>query len=50
MDFVQFIFGLLMVLTGLAIILSPELTTIITILLIVLGLVAIYDAIFGSNN
>jgi hypothetical protein len=45
MDLLQFAIGLIMVLVGLAIIISPELATIIAIVVVLLGLVTIYDAL-----
>jgi len=50
MDLVQFAIGLLMILIGLAIIISPELATVIAAVLAVLGAVAVYDAIYGSKR
>jgi len=47
---VQFAIGLLMILIGLAIIISPELATVIAAVLAVLGAVAVYDAIYGSKR
>ena len=44
MDIVQFTIGLIMILTGIAIIVSPELATIIAIVIVILGVVTIYDA------
>ena len=39
-----------MILIGLAIIISPELATVIAAVLAVLGAVAVYDAIYGSKR
>jgi hypothetical protein len=50
LDLVQFIFGFIMVLIGIAIILSPELATIIAAVLVILGVVAIYDALYGTKS
>ena len=44
MDLVQFAIGLIMILVGLAIIISPELATIIAAVVVVLGVVTVYDA------
>jgi hypothetical protein len=50
LDLVQFVFGFIMVLIGVAIILSPELATIIAAVLVILGVVAIYDARYGTKS
>jgi hypothetical protein len=50
MDLIQFAMGLIMVLVGIAIIVSPELSTIIAAVLIILGVVAVYDAVHGTKN
>jgi uncharacterized membrane protein HdeD (DUF308 family) len=50
MDLVQFAMGLIMVLVGIAIIVSPELSTIIAAVLVTLGAVAVYDAVHGTKN
>ena len=50
MDLVQFAIGLIMILIGLAIIISPELATVIAAVLVVFGVVAVYDAIYGSKS
>jgi len=50
LDLIQFIFGFIMVLIGIAIILSPELATIIAAVLVILGVVAIYDALYGTKS
>jgi len=39
-----------MVLIGIAIILSPELAKIIAAVLVILGVVAIYDALYGTKS
>jgi uncharacterized membrane protein HdeD (DUF308 family) len=44
MDLVQFAIGLIMILIGIAIIISPELATIIAVVVVILGIVTIYDA------
>ena len=44
MDLLQFAIGLIMILIGIAIIVSPELATIIAGVIVVLGVVTIYDA------
>jgi uncharacterized membrane protein HdeD (DUF308 family) len=44
MDLVQFAIGLIMILIGIAIIVSPELATIIAVVVVILGIVTIYDA------
>lgn len=44
MDLVQFAIGLIMILIGIAIIVSPELATIIAVVVVILGVVTIYDA------
>jgi len=43
MDLIQFTIGLLMILVGIAIIVSPELATIIAVVVVILGIVTIYD-------
>ncbi len=50
LDIVQFIFGLIMILVGLAIVISPELATIIAAVLVIFGAVALYDAIYGTKK
>ena len=50
MDLVQFAIGLIMILIGIAIIVSPELATIIAAILVILGAVAVYDAIYGTKK
>ena len=50
MDLVQFAIGLIMVLVGIAIIISPELATIIAAVLVLFGALAIYDAVYGTKN
>jgi uncharacterized membrane protein HdeD (DUF308 family) len=50
MDLFQFAIGLIMVLVGIAIIVSPELATVIAAVLAILGAVAIYDAIYRKKN
>ena len=50
MDLVQFAIGLIMILVGIAIIVSPELSTIIAAVLLLLGALAVYDAVKGSKN
>jgi len=50
MDLVQFAIGLIMVLTGIAIIVSPELAAIIAAVLVLLGAVAVYDAVYGTKK
>jgi hypothetical protein len=50
MDLVQFAFGLMMILIGIAIILSPELATVIAAVLVILGAVAVYDAVYGTKS
>ena len=50
MDLVQFVFGLVMILIGVAIVISPEMATIIAVVLVLLGAVALYDAIYGTKN
>ena len=50
MDLVQFVFGLVMILIGIAIVVSPEMATIIAVVLVLLGAVALYDAIYGTKN
>ncbi len=50
MDFIQFVIGLAMILIGIAIIVSPELATVIAAVLVILGAVALYDAIYGTNK
>lgn len=50
MDLVQFVFGLIMILIGIAIVISPEMATIIAVVLVLLGAVALYDAIYGTKN
>jgi hypothetical protein len=59
MDLVQFTIGLAIVLVGIAVIISPELTTRIIIspelarfvaaVLVILGAVTIYDAVYGKR-
>ena len=49
MDLFQFTIGLIMTLIGVAIIISPELATIIAAVLII-GLVAAYDAVYGTKS
>lgn len=44
MDLLQFAIGLIMILVGIAVIVSPELATIIAIVVVLLGVVTIYDA------
>jgi hypothetical protein len=44
MDLVQFTIGLIMMLIGIAILVSPELATIIAVVILILGAVTIYDA------
>jgi hypothetical protein len=50
MDLFQFAIGLIMILIGVAIIISPELATVIAAVLIILGLVAAYDAVYGIKS
>ena len=50
MDIVQFAIGLIMILVGIAIIISPELATIIAAVLVILGAVATYDAVYGTKK
>ena len=50
MDLVQFAIGLMMMLIGIAIIISPELATIIAAVLVILGVVATYDAVYGTKS
>jgi hypothetical protein len=50
MDLFQFAIGLVMVLVGIAIIVSPELATVIAAVLAILGAVAIYDAVYGTKK
>jgi len=50
MDLIQFAIGIMMILIGVAIIISPELATVIAAVLAVLGAVAVYDAIYGSKR
>lgn len=50
MDLVQFAIGLVMVLVGIAIIVSPELSTVIAAVLAILGAAAIYDAVYGTKK
>ena len=50
MDLVQFAIGLIMILIGIAIIVSPELATIIAAVLAILGVVTVYDAMSGTKN
>ena len=50
MDLVQFAIGLIMILVGIAIIISPELATIVAAVLVFFGAVAIYDAVYGTKN
>ncbi len=50
MDLVQFAIGLIMFLVGIAIIVSPELSTIIAAVLLLLGALAVYDAVKGNKN
>ena len=50
MNLVQFAIGLIMILVGIAIIISPELATIIAAVLVLFGALAIYDAVYGTKN
>ena len=50
MDLFQFAIGLIMILIGAAIIISPQLATIIAAVLIILGLVAAYDSVYGTKS
>ena len=50
MDLVQFAIGLMMILIGMAIIISPELATIIAAVILILGAVAVYDAVYGTKK
>ena len=50
MDMVQFAIGLIMILIGIAIIISPELATVIAAVLVILGVVATYDAVYGTKS
>jgi len=50
MDLVQFAIGSIMILIGIAIIMSPELATIIAVVLVILGVVATYDAVYGTKS
>jgi hypothetical protein len=50
MDLVKSVIGLIMFLVGIAIIISPELSTIIGAVLLLLGAVAVYEAIQGIKN
>ena len=50
MDLVQFAIGFIMIIIGIAIIVSPELATIIAAVLVILGAVAVYDAVYGTKN
>ena len=43
MDLLQFAIGLIMILVGIAVIVSPELATIIAIVVVLLGVVTVYD-------
>ena len=49
MDLFQFAIGLIMTLIGVAIMINPELATIIGAVLII-GLVAAYDAVYGTKS
>jgi hypothetical protein len=44
MNLVQFAIGIIMVLVGIAIIISPELATMIAVVVVILGIVTVYDA------
>ncbi len=50
MDLVQFAIGLMMILIGIAIVISPELATVIAAILVILGAVATYDAVYGTKR
>jgi len=50
MDLVQFAIGSIMILIGIAIIISPELATVIAAALVILGVVATYDAVYGTKS
>ena len=50
MDLIQFTIGFMMILIGIAIIISPELATIIAVILVILGAVTIYDAVYGTKK
>ena len=50
MNLVQFAIGLIMIIIGITIIVSPELATIIAAVLVLLGAVAVYDAVYGTKN
>lgn len=50
MDLVQFAIGIIMILIGISIVINPELATIIALVLMFFGAVAIYDAIYGTKN
>ena len=50
MDLVQFAIGLIMILIWIAIIISPELATIIAAVLVILWALAVYDAVYGTKN
>jgi hypothetical protein len=50
MDLVQFAIGLVIVLVGIAIMISPELATVIAVILVILGAAAIYDAVYRIQN
>ena len=50
MDLFQFAVGIVMIIIGAAIILNPELATIIAAVLIILGALATYDAVHGTES
>ena len=50
MNLFQFAIGLIMILIGIAIIISPELATIIAAVLVILGAVTTYDAVYETKS
>jgi uncharacterized membrane protein HdeD (DUF308 family) len=50
MDLVQLAIGLVMILVGIAIIISPELATIIAAVIVILGAAAVYEAIHETKK
>ena len=50
LDLFQVVIGLIMILVGAVIIIFPEFTSIIALILVIIGVLAIFDAAYVSNN
>lgn len=50
LDLFQVIIGLIMMIVGTVIIIYPEFATLIALILVIVGVLAIFDATYVSNN